>query len=123
MIEVGISEFDFQDVGQMAGHMGVVDDTLNTTGDDECIGLLVCQSEDNIFAQYALFNKKASLSVAEYYLYWLSLVIHEIQQAFKTCVVQMGTLSEQACPTEQSVLLLKQVYQSMFHAGRIESHL
>lgn len=66
VVEVKISEFDFPDVGQLAGYMGMVDDVLTSTGDNPCIGLLICRKKNNLFAQYALGNLSAPIGVAEY---------------------------------------------------------
>lgn len=83
VIEVKTSEFDFRDAGQIAGYMGMVDDTLNTPGDNECIGLLICQSKDNVFAQYALSKINAPIGVAEYDLQRYLPTPQEIRQALQ----------------------------------------
>ena len=68
VIEVKTTEFDFPDIGQLAGYMGMVDDVLNVSGDSDCIGLLICHSKNNIFAHYALSKINAPIGVAEYKL-------------------------------------------------------
>lgn len=68
VIEVKTTEFDFPDVGQLAGYMGMVDEVLNVVGDNDCIGLLICHSKNNIFAHYALSKINAPIGVAEYKL-------------------------------------------------------
>lgn len=83
VIEVKTTEFDFPDAGQIAGYMGMVDDVLNTPGDNECIGLLICQSKDNVFAQYALSKINAPIGIAEYDLQRYLPTPQEIQQALK----------------------------------------
>ena len=81
VIEVKTTEFDFPDAGQLAGYMGIVDDILNTEGDKDCIGLLICQSKNNLFAQYALSKINAPMGIAEYELNRILPTPKEIQQA------------------------------------------
>jgi len=69
VVEVKITELDFPDIGQLAGYMGMVDDVLTTIGDNPCIGLLICRSKNNIFAQYALNRINAPIGIADYKLY------------------------------------------------------
>jgi len=69
LIEVKITEFDFPDAGQLAGYMGMVDDVLTGTDDNPCIGLLICRSKNDVFAQYALSRINAPIGVADYELY------------------------------------------------------
>ena len=83
VIEVKVTEFDFPDVGQLAGYMGMVDAVLNTPGDNECIGLLICQSKNNVFAQYALSKINAPIGVAEYELQRYLPTTEELEQRLK----------------------------------------
>lgn len=68
VIEVKTTEFDFPDTGQLAGYMGMVDENLNTPEDNDCIGLLICRSKNNVFARYSLDKIKAPIGIAEYKL-------------------------------------------------------
>lgn len=68
VIEVKTTEFDFPDAGQLAGYMGMVDENLNTYGDNDCIGLLICRSRNNVFAHYALSKINAPIGIAGYKL-------------------------------------------------------
>ena len=83
VIEVKVTEFDFPDAGQLAGYMGMVDAVLNTPGDNECIGLLICQSKNNVFAQYALSKINAPIGVAEYELQRYLPTPEELEQRLK----------------------------------------
>lgn len=60
------AEFDFPDFGQLLGYVAMVNDRLNTPGDNPAIGLLICQEKDNVLAQYALSNTQVPVSIAEY---------------------------------------------------------
>lgn len=66
VVEVKTTEFDFPDLGQLIGYVAMVNDKLNTSGDNPAIGLLICQEKDNVLAQYALSNTQAPVSIAEY---------------------------------------------------------
>ncbi len=83
VIEVKVTEFDFPDVGQLAGYMGMVDAVLNTPGDNECIGLLICQSKNNVFAQYTLSKINAPIGVAEYEIQRYLPTTEELEQRLK----------------------------------------
>lgn len=66
VVEVKTTEFDFPDFGQLLGYVAMVNDQLNTPGDNPAIGLLICQEKDNVLAQYALSNTQVPVSIAEY---------------------------------------------------------
>lgn len=66
VVEVKTTEFDFPDFGQLLGYVAMVNDNLNTPGDNPAIGLLICQDKDNILAQYALSTTQIPVSIAEY---------------------------------------------------------
>lgn len=83
VVEVKITEFDFPDVGQLAGYMGMVDAVLNTPGDNECVGLLICQSKNDVFVQYALSKISAPIGVAEYEIKQYLPTPEELEQHLK----------------------------------------
>lgn len=83
VVEVKITKLDFPDIGQLAGYLGMVDDLLNTPGDNPSIGLLICRSKNNVLARYALSKINAPIGVSEYELAKLLPTPQEIQQALK----------------------------------------
>ena len=83
VVEVKITDFDFPYAGQLAGYMGMVDDILTGEGDNPCIGLLICRSKNNVFAQYALSRINAPIGIAEYELPRMLPTPEEIQQELK----------------------------------------
>lgn len=83
VVEVKITDFDFPDAGQLAGYMGMVDAVLTGEGDNPCIGLLICRSKNNIFAQYALSRINAPIGIAEYELSQRLPTTEEIQFALE----------------------------------------
>ena len=51
VIEVKITEFDFPDIGQLAGYVAMVDDLLNTEVEKPAIGLLICKEKNAVLAR------------------------------------------------------------------------
>ena len=66
VIEVKITEFDFSDIGQLAGYTAMVDDLLNTPAENPSIGLLICKEKNAVMARYALSRVKAPIGISEY---------------------------------------------------------
>ena len=73
VIEVKITEFDFPDIGQLAGYTAMVDDLLNTPQDNPSIGLLICKEKNSVLARYALSRVNAPIGISKYELPQLSL--------------------------------------------------
>ena len=68
VIEVKITEFDFQDIGQLAEYTAMVDDLLNTAQDNPSIGLLICKEKNSVLARYALSRVNVPIGISEYEL-------------------------------------------------------
>jgi len=68
VIEVKITEFDFPDIGQLAGYTAMVDDLLNTPQDNPSIGLLICKEKNSVLARYALSRVSAPIGISKYEL-------------------------------------------------------
>ena len=66
VIEVKITEFDFPDLGQLAGYVAMVDDLLNTEVEKPAIGLLICKERNTVLARYALSNINRPMGISEY---------------------------------------------------------
>ena len=66
VIEVKVTEFDFPDLGQLAGYVAMVDDLLNTEVEKPAIGLLICKEKNNVLARYALSTINRPLGISEY---------------------------------------------------------
>ena len=67
-IEVKTTEFDFKDIGQLAGYTAMVDDLLNTAQDNPSIGLLICKEKNSILARYALSRVNVPIGISKYEL-------------------------------------------------------
>ena len=68
VIEVKVTEFDFSDIGQLAGYTAMVDDLLNTSTEQPAIGLLICKEKNAVMARYALSNINKPIGISEYEL-------------------------------------------------------
>lgn len=68
VIEVKITEFDFPDIGQLAGYTAMVDELLNTPQDNPSIGLLICKEKNSVLARYALSRVNAPIGISKYEL-------------------------------------------------------
>ena len=68
VIEVKTTEFDFQDICQLAGYTAMVDDLLNTPNDNPSIGLLICKERNAVLARYALSRINAPIGISKYEL-------------------------------------------------------
>lgn len=66
VIEVKITEFDFQDIGQLAGYTAMVDDLMNTSKEEAAIGLLICREKNSVIAHYALSRINAPIGISKY---------------------------------------------------------
>lgn len=83
VIEVKITEFDFPDIGQLAGYTAMVDDLLNTPQDNPSIGLLICKEKNSVLARYALSRVNAPIGISKYELSQLPLP-EELQDKLPT---------------------------------------
>ena len=61
-----ITEFDFPDLGQLAGYVAMVDDLLNTDVEKPAIGLLICKEKNAVLARYALSGMNRPMGISEY---------------------------------------------------------
>ena len=66
IVEVKTTEFDFQDVGQLAGYTAMVDELLNSKLDNPAIGLLICKEKNSVLAHYALSRINAPIGISEF---------------------------------------------------------
>ena len=68
VIEVKVTDFDFQDLGQLAGYVAMVDDLMNTDVEKPAIGLLICKEKNTVLARYALSTINRPMGISEYEL-------------------------------------------------------
>ena len=66
VVEVKITEFESSYLGQLSGYMSLVNHILKTDIDNPTIGLLICRSKNNMFAQYCLEGYSQPIAVTAY---------------------------------------------------------
>ena len=66
VVEVKITEFESSDLGQLSGYMSLVNHILKTDIDNPTIGLLICRSKNNMYAQYCLEGYTQPIAVTAY---------------------------------------------------------
>lgn len=66
VIELKAREFDPRDAGQINFYLSAVDKLLKQEGDRPTMGLLLCQSKNNVVAEYALQDLNKPIGVAGY---------------------------------------------------------
>ena len=64
VIEVKITEFEAAHLGQLSSYVSCVNHLLKKDGDNPTVGLLICKSKDNIFAQYSLEGYNQPLDIS-----------------------------------------------------------
>ncbi|MGL5264054.1 MAG: PDDEXK nuclease domain-containing protein [Candidatus Rhabdochlamydia sp.] len=66
IVELKGGKFDSKDAGQMSAYLSAVDDQLRNENDKPSIGIILCKTKDNIFAEYVLRNFNRPIGVAEF---------------------------------------------------------
>lgn len=66
VIEVKVTEFEPSYLGQLSAYMSFVNHTLKSEQDNPTIGLLICKSKDNVFAQYSLEGYNQPIGISEF---------------------------------------------------------
>lgn len=68
VIEVKTTDFEAGHIGQLGAYVVAVDHILKSEADNKTLGLLICKTKDNVFAQYALEATNQPLGISEYEL-------------------------------------------------------
>lgn len=66
IVELKGGEFDSRDAGQMSAYLSAVDDQLRHESDQPTIGIILCKTKNNVFAEYVLRNFNRPIGVAEF---------------------------------------------------------
>jgi hypothetical protein len=66
IVELKAGKFDSRDAGQMSAYLSAVDDQLRRDGDQPSIGIILCKTKDNVFAEYVLRNFNRPIGLAEF---------------------------------------------------------
>ena len=68
VVEVKIDKFSPKDVGQLSTYVVACNHLVKRPDDNPTIGLLICKSNDNTIAQYALEGSTQPIGISEYEL-------------------------------------------------------
>ena len=68
IVEVKTAKFEPADLGQLLGYKVMVKHSLNTPGDMEPIGLLICKDHNRSLAEYMMDELKTPLGITDYEL-------------------------------------------------------
>ena len=68
VIEVKITAFQPEHMGQIGTYISAVNGLLCREGDAPTIGLLICKTKDNVLAQYAVKSISEPVGISEYQL-------------------------------------------------------
>lgn len=66
VVEVKTTEFEPSYLGQLSAYVSFTNHLLKTEQDNPTIGLLICKSKDNIFAQYSLEGYNQPIGISEF---------------------------------------------------------
>jgi len=66
VIEVKVTEFEPSYLGQLSAYISFVNHTIKGEQDNPTIGLLICKSKDDIFAQYSLEGYNQPIGISEF---------------------------------------------------------
>lgn len=68
VVELKCGEFQPEYIGKLNFYCSAVDDVLCREGDNQTIGLLLCQNKDRIMAEYALRDVHKPIGISDYEL-------------------------------------------------------
>lgn len=68
VVELKATKFKPEHTGQLGFYLAAVDDLMRKEGDNQTIGILLCQSKSKVVVEYALRNMRAPIGVSEYTL-------------------------------------------------------
>jgi hypothetical protein len=68
VIDLKAEAFEPEFAGKINFYLAAVDDLLRNPDDQPSIGLIICKTEDQIVAEYALRNSTTPISISEYKL-------------------------------------------------------
>lgn len=83
-VEVKVGKFDSRDAGQMSAYLSAIDDKLRHEDDEPCIGIILCKTKDNVFAEYVLRNFNRPIGVAEFEVKLVEKLPKELKSSLPT---------------------------------------
>ncbi len=83
-VEAKIGKFDSRDAGQMSAYLSAIDDQLRHKDDQPSIGIILCRTKDNVFAEYVLRNFNRPIGVAEFEVKLVEKLPKELKSSLPT---------------------------------------
>ena len=68
VVEVKTGKYEPADLGQLSGYMAMAKHVLNTPGDNQPVGLLICKEHNRVLAKYHLEELGLPMGVTDYEL-------------------------------------------------------
>ena len=68
VVEVKTGKYEPADLGQLSGYMAMAKHVLNTPGDNQPVGLLICKEHNRILAKYHLEELGLPMGITDYEL-------------------------------------------------------
>lgn len=99
IVELKAGKFDSRDAGQMSAYLSAVDDQLRNENDQPSIGIILCRTKDNVFAEYVLRNFNRPIGVAEFEVRLVEKLPKELKASLPTVEEIEAELS--VLPTKQ----------------------
>ena len=84
ILEIKTDKFDSRDAGQMSAYLSAVDDQLRHKDDQPSIGIILCKTKDNVFAEYVLRNFNRPIGVAEFEVKLVEKLPKELKSSLPT---------------------------------------
>jgi predicted nuclease of restriction endonuclease-like (RecB) superfamily len=104
IVELKGGKFDSRDAGQMSAYLSAVDDQLRHDDDQPSIGIILCKTKDNIFAEYVLRNFNRPIGVAEFEVKVVEKLPKELKSSLPTVEeieAELSTLPESKKKTKR----------------------
>ena len=89
VVEVKVTDFKPEFIGQLGTYVVAVDHILKTDRDDKTIGILICKNKDNVLARYSVDSSSQPLGISSYDLSKL------IPENFKSCMPTIDEIEEE----------------------------
>lgn len=84
IVELKAREFDSRDAGQMSAYLSAVDDQLRHEDDKPSIGIILCKTKDNVYAEYVLRNFNRPIGIAEFEVKLVEKLPKELKSSLPT---------------------------------------
>ena len=101
VLELKGRKFDSRDAGQMSAYLSAVDDQLRHGDDQLTIGIILCKTKDNVFAEYVLRNFNRPIGIAEFEVKLVEKLPKEFKSSLPTVEEIEAELSVMSIPKKK----------------------